>query len=219
MSQEDKLTIEALQARVKHLEAEEHESQLHLERACRKADAALAKLAALEGQKPSAWLSPRGAVYKTRFEAVQNCEQMAEPLYAAAGAQREPAAAAAVRSDIDIHLSHCFQPPYDTSCKYGDDDCPATPKVAQPEPGCAQQKIGPRPAICERCGTGTCTYVENPPNPPVQQRAQPEPVSLTDEQIQLLWDDACKDTPEKPGWCRHIRFARAVLAAAKGGAL
>ena len=33
-----------------------------------------------------------------------------------------------VRSDIEIHLAHCFQAPYETSCKYDDADCPATPK-------------------------------------------------------------------------------------------
>ena len=44
--------------------------------------------------------------------------------------QAEPSTAQEVRSDIEIHLAHCFQPPYDTSCKYGDDECPATPKAA-----------------------------------------------------------------------------------------
>jgi hypothetical protein len=28
----------------------------------------------------------------------------------------------------NTHLSHCFQDEYDTSCKYGDKDCPADPK-------------------------------------------------------------------------------------------
>jgi hypothetical protein len=36
----------------------------------------------------------------------------------------------------------------------------------------------------------------------------------SDAELQALWDVACQDTPQKPGWCRHIRFARAVLAAA-----
>ncbi|GAB1836864.1 hypothetical protein MyNCGM121_36430 [Achromobacter xylosoxidans] len=35
---------------------------------------------------------------------------------------------------------------------------------------------------------------------------------LTDEQIQALWDEACKDSPQAPGWNRHIRFARALLS-------
>lgn len=33
---------------------------------------------------------------------------------------------------------------------------------------------------------------------------------LTDERIQAIWDEACKDTPQQPGWCRHIRYARAI---------
>lgn len=37
---------------------------------------------------------------------------------------------------------------------------------------------------------------------------------VTDAEIQLLWDVACKDSPGKPGWSRHIRFARAILARA-----
>lgn len=33
---------------------------------------------------------------------------------------------------------------------------------------------------------------------------------LSDETIQRHWDEACKDTPQTPGWSRHIRFARAI---------
>lgn len=33
---------------------------------------------------------------------------------------------------------------------------------------------------------------------------------LSDEHIQKLWDEACKDGPGWPGWSRHIRFAKAV---------
>lgn len=40
-----------------------------------------------------------------------------------------------------------------------------------------------------------------------------EALSLTDEQIQSMWNDACQDGPGRPGWSRHIRFARALLAA------
>ncbi|TRM53312.1 hypothetical protein YH64_009440 [Achromobacter sp. LC458] len=39
--------------------------------------------------------------------------------------------------------------------------------------------------------------------------AQP---GLTDAAIQALWDEACKDSPQSPGWNRHIRFARALLS-------
>ncbi|MDX3986124.1 MAG: hypothetical protein QHC88_12810, partial [Achromobacter sp.] len=39
--------------------------------------------------------------------------------------------------------------------------------------------------------------------------AQP---GLTDSAIQALWDEACKDGPQSPGWNRHIRFARALLS-------
>lgn len=35
---------------------------------------------------------------------------------------------------------------------------------------------------------------------------------LTDAEIQALWDEACKDSPQAPGWNRHIRFARALLS-------
>jgi len=42
-------------------------------------------------------------------------------------------------------------------------------------------------------------------------RAASPQSALSDEQIQALWDEACKDSPTKPGWCRHIRFARALL--------
>lgn len=33
-------------------------------------------------------------------------------------------------SDIEVHLSHCFQGEYSDSCKYGEDDCPADTKGA-----------------------------------------------------------------------------------------
>lgn len=41
-------------------------------------------------------------------------------------------------------------------------------------------------------------------------------VELSDAEIQAAWDVACQDSPSKPGWCRHIRFAHAILAKAKG---
>lgn len=41
--------------------------------------------------------------------------------------------------------------------------------------------------------------------------ARPVPAcELSDETIQRHWDEACKDTPQTPGWSRHIRFARAI---------
>lgn len=47
--------------------------------------------------------------------------------------------------------------------------------------------------------------------------AHPIPVrELTDETIQRHWDEACKDTPQTPGWSRHIRFARAIERYLKG---
>lgn len=33
---------------------------------------------------------------------------------------------------------------------------------------------------------------------------------LSDDRIQKLWDEACKDGPGRPGWSRHIRFAKTV---------
>lgn len=44
--------------------------------------------------------------------------------------------------------------------------------------------------------------------------AQAPQAALTDEQIQAIWNEMCFDTPKKPGWCRHIRYARAIEAAA-----
>ncbi|WLW59869.1 hypothetical protein RA224_21880 [Achromobacter aegrifaciens] len=35
---------------------------------------------------------------------------------------------------------------------------------------------------------------------------------MTDAEIQALWDEACKDSPQNPGWNRHVRFARALLS-------
>ena len=34
--------------------------------------------------------------------------------------------------------------------------------------------------------------------------------ALSDEDIQRRWDEACKDGPGRPGWSRHIRFARDI---------
>ncbi|MEN7526968.1 hypothetical protein [Cupriavidus sp. DL-D2] len=34
--------------------------------------------------------------------------------------------------------------------------------------------------------------------------------ALTDERAQTLWDEACKDGRGRPGWSRHLRFAKAV---------
>jgi hypothetical protein len=31
--------------------------------------------------EPVAWMSPSGAVYRTRFQAVENCEQVVTPLF------------------------------------------------------------------------------------------------------------------------------------------
>ncbi|UAW00971.1 hypothetical protein [Ralstonia phage RPZH3] len=33
--------------------------------------------------------------------------------------------------------------------------------------------------------------------------------NLSEATIQALWDEACNDSPQNPGWSRHIRFARA----------
>ena len=47
--------------------------------------------------------------------------------------------------------------------------------------------------------------------------AHPVPArELTDETIQRHWGEACKDTPQTPGWSRHIRFARAIERHLKG---
>lgn len=36
---------------------------------------------------------------------------------------------------------------------------------------------------------------------------------LTDDELQALWDEACKDSPQAPGWNRHIRYGRAIESA------
>ncbi|WP_407059208.1 hypothetical protein ACKZDW_02155 (plasmid) [Ralstonia syzygii subsp. celebesensis] len=36
------------------------------------------------------------------------------------------------------------------------------------------------------------------------------PGNLSEETIQALWDEACNDSPQNPGWSRHIRFARTI---------
>jgi hypothetical protein len=43
--------------------------------------------------------------------------------------------------------------------------------------------------------------------------APPVREPLSDVGIQAIWDVACQDLPQNPGWCRHIRFARAILEA------
>lgn len=37
---------------------------------------------------------------------------------------------------------------------------------------------------------------------------------LTDDDFQSLWNAACQDSPQAPGWNRHIRYGHAVVAAA-----
>lgn len=39
---------------------------------------------------------------------------------------------------------------------------------------------------------------------------QDEREALSDERAQMLWDEACNDGPGRPGWSRHLRFAKAV---------
>ena len=41
----------------------------------------------------------------------------------------------------------------------------------------------------------------------------PAAQALSDGEIQALWNEACHDTTQKPGWCRHIRFARSIESA------
>lgn len=36
---------------------------------------------------------------------------------------------------------------------------------------------------------------------------------LTDDGLQALWDEACKDSPQAPGWNRHLRYGRAIETA------
>lgn len=49
---------------------------------------------------------------------------------------------------------------------------------------------------------------------PAAQQAQGEAIS--DDRAQALWDEACKDGPGRPGWSRHLRFAKAVAHEAIG---
>jgi hypothetical protein len=87
-------SLKTLQARVADLQSQVNSLNVGFNNCQMDRNSALAKLAALNEQKPSAWLSPRGALYRTRFEAVQNFEQVADPLYLAAGAQAQPLIAA-----------------------------------------------------------------------------------------------------------------------------
>lgn len=54
--------------------------------------------------------------------------------------------------------------------------------------------------------------MEGPRASPSQQEVA---APVGDAQLQALWDEACKDSPTAPGWCRHLRFGRAVLAASR----
>jgi len=44
----------------------------------------------------------------------------------------------------------------------------------------------------------------------VAEPARADRQALSDEDIQRRWDEACKDGPGRPGWSRHIRFARDI---------
>uniref|UniRef100_UPI001ABF2963 hypothetical protein n=1 Tax=Ralstonia insidiosa TaxID=190721 RepID=UPI001ABF2963 len=58
---------------------------------------------------------------------------------------------------------------------------------------------GSKPANATECRALGYTH---PPLPAAQ--------GLSDTEIQSLWNEACHGTPQKPGWNRHIRFARAI---------
>lgn len=144
-----------------------------------------------------------------------------------------------VRSDIDIHLEHCYQAPYETSCKYGDDDCPATPKAAQPaKPTQLLEVIRayreyidalPKDLVLPAMpgfdrDWADAVEAKAQPAKPVSQYGSPElqslilsklaqpakPVELSDEQI-----DAVQTEWIHSGMSKGSRgFARAILAAA-----
>lgn len=47
-------------------------------------------------------------------------------------------------------------------------------------------------------------------------QAPQERAAVTDAEIQELWGKTCmEDSPSKPGWARHLRFARALLSLAQ----
>ena len=93
------------------------------------------------------------------------------------------------------HLAHCYQGEYPV-CKYGDENCPATPKVkTQPEQ---------EPVVWE-LGVVNGVVTRRPIAPP--QRTW---VGLTDEQIDACWNkDLWKE--KQP----HHIFAKAIEAKLK----
>lgn len=80
-----------------------------------------------------------------------------------------------------------------------------------------------RNVIQSACIGGTdamlARWIELFPNAPVPtvsyKPVPPVREPLSESMIQHLWDIACQDSPQNPGWCRHIRFARAIEAAIK----
>lgn len=124
--------VEAQQAELERLNACLKQEALARENVAAMRAELAAQLAAAQGQEPLHWVVPYyGFTFPTQ-EAAQrhqdNLECVDKPIacYAAPIPQQvaEPSYAA-------IHMEHCFQPPYETSCKYGDSDCPA--QQAQPE--------------------------------------------------------------------------------------
>ena len=118
------------------------------------------------------------------------------------------------------HLAHCYQGEYPV-CKYGDENCPATPKVkTQPEQKPAGNSYLLADKVREALDRKACpdafmriayeSIIKNYTHPP--QRTW---VALTDEQIEHLWEtrvgQPCPSYPlEKSDW---VQFARAIEAA------
>ena len=149
-----------------------------------------------------------GAGNSTYFRAL-GWNEAIDAMLAAAPAPQAQTVAQLVRSDIDIHLAHCFQAPYETSCKYDDADCPATPKAqpAQRTGGCptcgycaatgekivaqpvAAQACNPLCELCVKRGYNFCANVAQTTPLPMLQSTQPAKTKQLLGKFDHLTDD------------------------------
>jgi hypothetical protein len=112
------------------------------------------------------------------------------------------------------HLAHCYQGEYPV-CKYGDENCPAIPKVK------TQPEQEPMAWMCsafdgEPCEQSHHDECENP-IPLYAHPPQRTWVGLTNQQIEHLWEtrvgQPCPSYPlEKSDW---VQFAQAIEAKLK----
>ena len=165
-----------------------------------------AQLAAALGQKPVMHVILDNV--KTPLYAAPIPQQVAEPSYAA------------------IHMEHCFQPPYETSCKYGESDCPAQQAQVNSD---AETEAIKRFGHTERAEAFVAGWAaakqaqpeqfdHEPENEPhvslASQQAQPERAPLSGDTIAELARRMGATDCEGSFW---VEFARAIEAAIKQG--